>query len=419
MICRTCRGGRRAGAGLLARLVNLAPRRRLDRPRTLTLRTAFPVGSSAPHYAIDHFEKQPRYALEGSPALIDAPGEGRWTAAIWCIEPREGETPDSLDATVPRLRQLVEIAPGADGAAPADIRFEGIAFAHCRWDTLTEGYASGQATKHDRRDGSGKGGQTFIPAAVRVAGASKIAFQNCRFAHLGGSGVWIGQGASDCRIDGGAFADISGNAINIGEQGTENVARNIAVDGATVAGCGAQFFGSVGIWIGMAEGCAVERCEIRDLPYTGVSVGWRWDPTPSPCRGHRIAGNHIHHVMQVLSDGGGIYTLGRQPGTVLANNHIHDVPLNAGRAQSNGIFMDEGTTDLTVEGNLIHAIAKSPIRFHKAGENSIRRNTLGVGEGATAFTYNNTDPDRIRFEANRELPEGAPELSNAADAWAP
>ena len=71
--------------------------------------------------------------------------------------------------------------------------------------------------------------------------------------------------------------------------------------------------------------------------------------------------------MQTLSDGSGIYTLGRQPGTVLAENVIHDIPPNAGRAQSNGIFMDEGSTDIRVEDNTIYHIARSPIRFNMAG----------------------------------------------------
>jgi hypothetical protein len=38
--------------------------------------------------------------------------------------------------------------------------------------------------------------------------------------------------------------------------------------------------------------------------------------------------------MQILSDGGGIYTLGRQPGTTLSNNHIHHIPLNAGKLKA-------------------------------------------------------------------------------------
>jgi hypothetical protein len=62
-----------------------------------------------------------------------------------------------------------------------------------------------------------------------------------------------------------------------------------------------------------------------------------WNPQPTPCRGHQVLRNHIHHVMQMLSDGAGVYTLGRQPETRIAGNVIHDVPIHAGRAASNGI----------------------------------------------------------------------------------
>ncbi len=368
------------------------------------LRTEYPIGSSAPHFAIDHFEEHPRFALEGTRELIDAPGE-------WCLSngeilyrPRDGETLETLSATVPYLRQLLEIAPGDDGRVPSNMLFEGVTFAHCRWELPREGYVSVQATMHDARDGFRGSGQPFIPAAVRVTGASNIVFANCSFAHLGCSGLWIGQGARTCVVDGCEFADISGNGINVGEPDTKTISNQIAtgieVRDSLVNDCGTQYYGSVGIWIGMAQNCAVRRCEIRQLPYTGISVGWRWNSAPSPCKGHLITENNIHHVLQVLCDGGGIYTLGRQPGTVLSENDIHDVPLNAGRAQSNGIFMDEGTTGLMVEGNKIYAIAKSPMRFHRAGPNTIRNNTMSVSKDVPVFTYDSTDPRVMHFERN-------------------
>jgi hypothetical protein len=105
--------------------------------------------------------------------------------------------------------------------------------------------------------------------------------------------------------------------------------------------------------------------------------------------------------MQVLSDGGGIYTLGRQPGTILSNNHIHDIPLNLGKAQSNGIFMDQGSSEITVIENKIHKIAKSPIRFHKAKENFITKNTFRLPKGLDTYTFNSTDKTLIIFTENQ------------------
>ena len=125
-----------------------------------------------------------------------------------------------------------------------------------------------------------------------------------------------------------------------------------------------------------------------------------WKPTPTPCKENTVENNHIHHVMQVLSDGGGIYTLGRQPGTVLRGNVIHDVPINLGRAESNGMFLDEGTTDMVIEKNVIYNIDRSPLRFHKATVNLVRDNVLVVGKGVPPVRYNATDPKNIELRDN-------------------
>ena len=100
--------------------------------------------------------------------------------------------------------------------------------------------------------------------------------------------------------------------------------------------------------------------------------------------------------MQVLSDGGGIYTLGFQPDSVLAGNHIHHIPLNAGRAESNGMFLDEGTKGFTIENNFIHDTDKSPLRFHRADTNLVKENYLIVpNAGTPMIRYNNTPEAKI------------------------
>jgi hypothetical protein len=105
--------------------------------------------------------------------------------------------------------------------------------------------------------------------------------------------------------------------------------------------------------------------------------------------------------MQILSDGGGIYMLGLQPGSKITNNQIHDVKVNAGRAESNGMFLDEGTTDVLVENNLIYNIAKSPLRFHKATINLVKDNYLFCNGDNPPIRYNSTNEDDIRKVGNK------------------
>jgi len=171
--------------------------------------------------------------------------------------------------------------------------------------------------------------------------------------------------------------------------------------------CGQELFGAVGVWVGLAGQTTISHNEIRHLPYTGVSVGWMWwdprqraEPRETPCRANMVIDNHIHHVMQVLSDGGGIYTLGLQPGSVLRGNVIHDILRNAGRAESNGMFLDQGSGDLLIEKNVIYNVDRSPLRFHKGWENLVRQNVLSVRKNVPAVRYNDTKAERIRLMNN-------------------
>jgi len=188
----------------------------------------------------------------------------------------------------------------------------------------------------------------------------------------------------------------------VGDTSTSTVllARHNLVANNHIHRCGVIYHGCVGVWAGITEATAIRHNEIHDLPYTGVSVGWTWNTNPTPCRGNLVEYNHIHHVMQTLSDGGGIYTLGRQPDTALRGNVIDDVPLNAGRAESNGMFLDEGSSEILIEGNTIYHIRRSPIRFHKATGNTVRSNVLVSESNTPTFRYNATDETTMAFEAN-------------------
>ena len=385
-------------------------------PQQRVVRFRDSIGANAPHYRISNFEPHPHYYIENLAALLDAPGE--WfvdpqsrTISYW---PREGETAETLVAVVPRLERLIEVrGEPAEDRRVRGLRLVGLTFRHCRWLPPTHGYAAGQATFHEQRDHAQQPSQrVMIPAAIGFALADDCLLDDCTIEQIGASGVAFGQACRRNQIVHCIVRDVAGNGVNIGETFThgevpadgELPADTLVSTGNRVANClidhcGALYSGAVGIWIGIAAETEVVHNELRQLPYTGVSVGWVWNPSPSGCRGNVIAHNHIHDVMQVLSDGGGIYTLGRQPGTVLRENRIHGVPLNAGRAESNGIFMDEGSTAILVEGNTIYDLPRSPIRFHRAGVNTVRQNTLVCQPDMPPLRYNAT-PEHMILQEN-------------------
>jgi hypothetical protein len=371
-----------------------------------------PIGANQPHFAITNFEPNPRYFLEGAREFLDAPGEWFLDAKAGRLYymPRDGESPEDAEAIAPQLTQLV-LVRGEGDQPVANLAFEGITFSHSRFDLPKFGYAGVQSSWHSRRNTPDDDAGVTMAAAVLVDHADHCQFIDCRFEHLSACGVHLTR-TQDSRLSRCCFSDMGGDGVLIGsrDKAESPATANNTIVNCLIEACGVNFYGAVGLWIGFAQDVTVTHNELRDLPYTGVSVGWQWDDQPTPCRGHRIRQNHIHHVMQQLSDGGGIYTLGRQPDTRLLRNLIHDVPVNAGRAESNGIFMDEGSTEILVQGNTIYNIARSPIRFHRAGKNTLINNRLVSKPGISTFSYLASDPAQMIVRDNEEI---------SADAWEP
>ncbi|MDL5513352.1 right-handed parallel beta-helix repeat-containing protein [Arenibacter sp. M-2] len=366
-------------------------------------------------FNLDNWEPNPRYYLENDIEFLDEEYEwylDSFASKIYLKLPMDLE-PSQLSIEVPLAESLL-IVEGSEQNPISNISFEGISFKHCRWNIPNHTYAGIQACNFDTQQGNKE--WAVVPTAIRTTWAHNIRFEDCEFSSLGGSGIWLGTGTINSTITSCRIRDISGNGVMIGEGQDRRVSGepwwkiaphqaalgNKVVD-SDISDCGTQFYGAVGIWCGLTAETILKNNEIYNLPYTGISIGWMWSPEPTPCRDNTIAENHIHHVMQKLSDGGGIYMLGLQPGSKLIGNHIHDISVNAGRAESNGMFLDEGTKDVLVENNLIYNIAKSPLRFHKAQTNVVRNNYLFSKGSTPSIAYNNTLAENISQEGNFEI----------------
>ena len=115
----------------------------------------------------------------------------------------------------------------------------------------------------------------------------------------------------------------------------------------------------VGILVGQSPNNIVEHNEIHDLYYTGISLGWTYGYGRSLATHNTVASNHVWNIGQgVLSDMGGIYNLGNARGTVIRGNHVHDVVSAVYGGW--GIYLDEGSCEVLVEGNLVHDMEASP-----------------------------------------------------------
>jgi hypothetical protein len=222
--------------------------------------------------------------------------------------------------------------------------------------------------------------------ALEIVYAENCHFEDCRFAHLNASGIGFGPGCRNNLLVGCTIEDIGGTGVMVGWRGAgrlrdgaegrldadwadpTDVPVGQTITNCVIRRCGADSRGAVGVFVAFSADTRVAHNEIHDLPYTGVSVGYRWNTTPTSQVRCVVEYNHIYDVMQKLADGGGVYTLGLQPGTVFRGNYMHDVHRSAfahGGAPNNGFFIDAGSRGFLFESNVVHATSGGAVRFNQ------------------------------------------------------
>jgi hypothetical protein len=311
--------------------------------------------------------------LENARELLDEPGEfflDEARSKLW-YAPRPGEDLAKARVELPVLEELVRVE-GTPAAPVQGLAFEGIAFEYATWlgPSSPNGYPGLQAGMIGSPEKLKK-----TPANVTVRAARRIRFSSCRFAHLGGAALAFEHGARSNLVERSRFEDVSSSAVMVGDViATEDhhpvdpelVLRDNTVTTSYVTRIGAEYFDAVGLFAGYTTRTTFTKNELFDLPYTGISLGWGWGfvdvggpggfQTPTPSEGNLVEGNLISHHMRQLRDGGAVYTLGAQPGTMIRGNFAH----NQGNAYGT-IYLDNGTQGVSVTRNLVLVDAKADL----------------------------------------------------------
>jgi parallel beta-helix repeat protein len=377
---------------------------------TRWVESRLPIASIDESQRSIHFSKQSvlrlepgdLYYLENIFEVLDTPGEwylNRETGKLYYI-PMPGENINNVEVIAPTLEYLVLLRSDLKrDRSVRYINFDKLTFSHTDWQLPPQ--ASGFSQN-----------ALGVPGAIFGVGVQYCNWKQCTMSHLGNHAIELFRGCKNNSIIECEMYDLGAGGIKIGERSSQlpditdaeeshnnQILKNHIHDG------GYFFPSAVAVRAVHSNHNLIAQNHIHDFYYMGISVRGIWGYKPTRAHNNIIEFNYIHHIGKLsngdgplLNDKGGIYTLGIQPGTVIRSNIIHNV--DAYNFGAWGIYLDEGSSEIVVENNLVYRTRDGGFHLHYGKENIIRNNIFAFGKLAQIRRSRNENNLSFTFERN-------------------
>ncbi len=282
--------------------------------------------------------------LLGHPDFLTRPGEFAWDARAkrLLVKPPTGLDSGRAELVVARTANLLRL----DNAR--DVTVEGLTFTDVPWD--------GSAVLAKGGSGLRIAGNRFalVGTAVTLDGATRSEVSDNRMEHLGRSGIFMAPGSSDNRV-------LANRISDVGE---------------------VRFFGG-GVMAAGIRNTLIAHNDIRRAARYGISVK-NWNPQ-TVNSDNVIEFNRIRDTARQTADAGAIEMLGRSGNdtrSIVRFNDIRDTGGLATDAQGRwlarykgfGIYLDDMTSGVTVQGNLLENTGAAAIFLHGGDNNRVSDN---------------------------------------------
>jgi hypothetical protein len=335
---------------------------------------------------------------------VDA--ENEWyhdpEAGALYLKPAAGVDPNTLRIEVPIAQTLVTLDGTADDPI-RNIEFQGLTMQCSNWDSPSK--LGLNATQFVQPVGVKKGwdGPDWPQGLIKARHCRQLAFRNNVIRNVGAHGIQFFADVDDADIEGNEIYQIAANGIEIDSHGTrkpkpEQQSTGVAIWNNHIWRAGQNYTNGGALLAHNVRGLIVEHNHIHDMPYSGIQVGNQpGGMNDIGCGENRIRYNHIHHCLQLHDDGGGIYTLGgRQRGTVIAENYVHDIKRTkwAGNYKIDLIYLDNYTSETLVKDNVVTG-GRAAERNRSAGNtlvNNVQNDPAIEGNAGIKPGYNPRDP---------------------------